>query len=198
MNYIVGLGNPTSDYENTRHNVGRDIVEKFRKKHKFDNWEFDKKKNALITEGKLGRHKVTLVLPETFMNDSGNALKGLITSKKKAQNLLVIYDELDLGIGNQKISFNKSSGGHKGIESIIKKIGTKEFARLRVGISPTTPKGIVKKVSGEDKVKKHVLTKFKPSEEDIMKKTFTKSVKAIEAVIDKGYLISMNEVNSWK
>lgn len=198
MIYLVGLGNPTPQYENTRHNIGRDILEKFRKKNKFDLWEENKKLRALISEGKIGKEKVTLILPETFMNDSGKSLKSLITNKKKAKDTLVIYDDLDLGVGTLKISFNKSSGGHKGVESIIKNIRTKEFPRLRVGIAPVTPSGKVKKVSGEDAVKKHVLTKFKPSEEKSINKVINDSVKALELVIEKGYLIAMNDVNSWR
>ena len=198
MIYIAGLGNPTPDYEDTRHNVGRDIVEKFRKKHKFEEWGEDKKLNALISEGKIGKHKITLILPETFMNDSGKSLKSLITNKKKALNTVVVYDDLDLGVGIAKISFNKNSGGHKGIESVIKHIKTKEFPRLRIGIAPVTPGGKVKKVSGDEKVRKHVLTKFKPSEDKVIKKVFNNSVKALELIVEKGYMNATNEVNSWR
>lgn len=196
MIYIVGLGNPTPEYENTRHNIGRDIVERFRKKNDFDLWEENKKLKALVSEGKIGKHKVMLILPETFMNDSGKSLKSLITNKKKALATVVLYDDLDLGIGKLKISFNKNSGGHKGIESIIRQIKTKEFVRLRVGIAPVTPTGKVKKVSGEDKVKKHVLTKFKPSEDTILKKVKKRGVEAMEKIVTDGYLVASNEVNA--
>lgn len=197
MKIIVGLGNPTDQYEHTRHNVGRDIVEKFRKKHKFDGWEFDKKANALVTEGKIGRTKVLLMLPETYMNDSGSAVAKYVKSKKQAADLCVVYDDLDLGVGTQKLSFNKGSGGHKGIDSTIRKIKTKEFARLRIGIAPVTPTGKVKKVQGEEAVKKHVLTKFKPTEEAAIKKVMTKGVTALEHFVADGYILAANTVNSW-
>src|SRR5690606_12897922 len=107
-------------------------------------------------------------------------------TKKQAVDCLVVYDELDLGVGKLKISFNKSSGGHKGVESIIKNLKTKEFPRLRIGIAPVTPSGKVKKVLGEEAVVKHVLTKFKPSELDELKKVEKNVLKAIEIFIEKG------------
>ena len=195
MKIIIGLGNPTPKYEETRHNIGRDIVEKFRKKHKFEAWEFDKKANALITEGKLGKEKVLLMLPETFMNDSGLSVMKYVKNKKQAKNTIVLHDDLDLGIGVLKVSFNRGSGGQKGVESIIKKIQTKDFGRLRVGIAPVTPKGIVKKVNGEEKVVKHVLGKFSPKEEPVMKKAITRAVQGLELFIEEDAALMMNRVN---
>ncbi|MFT5180110.1 MAG: PTH1 family peptidyl-tRNA hydrolase, partial [Candidatus Paceibacteria bacterium] len=164
MKYIVGLGNPEEKYEGTRHNVGRDIVEAFAKKFKLPLFEENKKINALVTEGKVGKVKVMLILPETYMNKSGNALKKIVTSKKKAGEMIVVYDELDLGVGDIKVSFNKSSGGHRGVESVIKSVGTKEFARLRIGISKKLASGRIKKVIGDEGVQKHVLGKFSPGD----------------------------------
>ena len=204
MEYIVGLGNPEDQYVGTRHNVGREIVEKFAKKHKLF-FEEDQKNNALIAvgkyeyvpEGKKTKKKadVTLILPETYMNKSGNALKKIVTSKKKAQAVTVIYDDLDLGIGTVKMNFNKGSGGHKGVDSVIRALKTKEFNRMRVGISPATPKGKVKKPSGEEKVVKHVLGKFSPKEQDVVKKVMTKGVKGIEMLLEEGRVKATNGFN---
>ena len=142
MSYIiVGLGNPGEEYKNTRHNTGRIILEQIRKKNDCNEWEKDKKTNSLVSKGSIGKEKVLLVEPEGFMNKSGSSLKTLITSVKKANSLIVIYDDLDLPIGTMKISFNKSSGGHRGVESIIKAIKTQEFIRFRIGISPATASG---------------------------------------------------------
>jgi PTH1 family peptidyl-tRNA hydrolase len=196
MKIIVGLGNPTPEYEHTRHNIGRDVVEKFRKKHKFEGWEFDKKSNALVTEGKIGKEKVLLMLPETYMNDSGLSVMKYVKNKKQAQNTMVVHDELDLGVGSLKVSFNKNSGGQKGVESIIKKIKTKEFGRLRFGIAPMTPTGIVKKVRGEDKVKKHVLGKFTAKEEALVKKRMTRALQGLELFIEQNHVVMANRVNS--
>ena len=95
------------------------------------------------------------------MNKSGLAVKPIITSKKKAEALIVIHDDLDLPIGKFKISFNKSSGGHRGVESIIKAIKTEAFTRVRIGISPATPSGKLKKPKGEKDVGDFILGEFK-------------------------------------
>ena len=118
-------------------------------------------------------------------------------AEKQATETLIIHDELDLGVGKIKISFNKNSGGQKGIESIIKSIKTKEFPRLRIGIAPVTPSGKVKKVSGEEAVVKHVLTKFKPTELESLKKVEKNVLQAIEIFIEKGHFLGANEINSW-
>lgn len=195
MYTIVGLGNPGDTYEGTRHNVGRDILLAFRKLHKFPEWTFNKKANALVSEGKIGKQLVTLVLPETFMNNSGKALPPFIKTKKSASQLLMLHDDLDIGVGRCKLSFNKSSGGHKGIDSSIKYIKTQEFYRLRVGIAPVAPTGKIKKVSGEDSVNKHVLSGFKPRELDAMKKMQKHGVKAVELFVEQGYAKAGNEIN---
>ncbi len=150
MSYIiVGLGNPGSEYENTRHNTGRILVTWFGKSLDAE-WKTDKKLNAQIAKVKIKVHRgetsVSLILPDTFMNKSGNFIKplypiGKTSVVKEAEKMVVIYDDLDLPFGTTKISFNKSSGGHKGLESIIKAVKTEKFARIRVGISPTTPSG---------------------------------------------------------
>lgn len=197
MKIIIGLGNPTSEYEHTRHNIGRDIVEKFRKENKFPDWEFNKKANALISDGKIGKEKVMLILPETFMNDSGKSVAYYVKNKKQAVETIVIYDDLDLGTGVMKIAFNKGSGGHKGLESVIKKLKTREFPRLRLGIAPITPSGKVKKIEAGEKVVKHVLGKFKPSEDLTIKKVLKNSTKALEIFVKEGHAKAMNQVNGW-
>ena len=122
---IVGLGNPRSEYEGTRHNTGATLVEHFHDTHSFPEWKTNKKINALISSGEVGKKKVDLILLQTFMNKSGSALKTFITNKKKAEHLIVIYDDLDLPIGTFKIAFSRGSGGHKVVESIVRGIKTK-------------------------------------------------------------------------
>jgi PTH1 family peptidyl-tRNA hydrolase len=199
MKYIVGLGNPENEYVGTRHNVGRDFVLSFAKKNKFNDFEYDKKINAQISEGQIGKgkkaEKVILILPDTYMNKSGNSLKKYITSIKKAKNLLVIQDDLDMGLGSMKIVFNKKSGGHKGIESIARAIKTKEFSRMKIGISPTIPTGKIKKPKGEEKVIKHVLGKFSPKEQPTIKKIEKHALGAIEEFIVGDYLSAQNKFN---
>ena len=193
--YIVGLGNPGEEYKESRHNVGRIILEKFRKKFGFSDWEFDKKSQALTSEGKVGKTKTKLILPDTYMNKSGGSVKKFVTSKKKAQDLIVVYDEIDLPLGTTKIVFNRGSGGHKGIESVIRSLGTKEFTRLRVGISPSTPSGKIKKPKGEQKVIDFVLGKFSKKELETLKKVEKKVVEALECVVTEGRAVTMNKFN---
>ncbi|MEI6494654.1 MAG: aminoacyl-tRNA hydrolase, partial [bacterium] len=156
MTYIiVGLGNPGGEYAHTRHNAGRMAVEYLTDKSNlgdFEEWKADKKLLALKTAGTNGKSKVTCVLPDNYMNNSGKSVGALIKSKKAAEGLVVIHDDLDLPFGKLKMSFGKSSGGHKGVESIIKNIKTKDFVRIRMGISGETAKGKLKKPVGEEKV----------------------------------------------
>ena len=195
MHYIVALGNPGEEYKNTRHNVGRIVLEEFFKKNDFSEWTLNKKLKALSSEGKIGKEKVLLIEPETFMNKSGLSLQPIITSKKKAEMLIVIHDDLDLPIGKFKISFNKSSGGHRGVESVIKAIKTEAFIRVRIGISPATPSGKLKKPKGEKEVGDFILGEFKKSEMETLKKISKKVATALEMIITEGREKAMGEFN---
>lgn len=196
MSYIfVGLGNPGEEYEKTRHNTGRMLLEFFAKEVEAPEWKTDGKLNARVTKVKVGKSPVTLVLPETFMNNSGKSVKPLITTIKGAEKLVVIYDDLDLPFGTNKISFNKSSGGHRGVESIIKALKTEKFARVRVGIAPTSPTGKIRKPQGEDKVMKHILGQFKPEEMLGLKKLSKKVTSALTTFVTSGLEKAMTEFN---
>ena len=192
---FVGLGNPGEVYKETRHNVGFLTLEHFRKKFNFPDWIESAKTVALISKDTLGKHTVTLALPQTFMNKSGSSVKKLVTSKKAAEDLVVVYDDLDLPLGTLKISFGRSSGGHNGVESIIKSIGTKDFVRLRVGVSPATPKGKVKKPKGEQKILDFLMKDFRKPEQEQLKKIFKQTDKALGLLVTEGRAKAMNEVN---
>src|SRR3989338_11324347 len=154
---IVGLGNPGKEYEKTRHNIGRIVLDDFAKSVDFPEFDDSKKYKALISEGKLGNKKVLLLEPETFMNLSGKPVALAVKENNiLVENIVVIYDDLDLGLGDFKISFGRGSGGHKGIESIIKSLKTKDFIRIRVGISPLTITGKIRKPKGLDFIMKNV------------------------------------------
>ena len=185
MFYIVGLGNPGEEYENTRHNTGALSVASFAKKNKLDFFETEK----------FGKAKVHLLLPKTFMNKSGTQLVKLITSKKKAESLVVIYDDLDMPLGKIKISYGSGSGGHKGIESIARSIKTKDFIRIRIGIAPSTPSGKIKKIKTEQKVIDFILNDFRKPELEKLKKVFKKVNEALETIIKDGRAKAMNEFN---
>ena len=194
MRYIVGLGNPGEEYELTRHNSGRMAVLEFIKKEKIDQPEFDKKLKALVAKGEIGKSKFQIILPETFMNKSGDSLKPLALSAKKAENLIVVHDDIDLPLGKVKISFGKNSGGHKGVESVIKAVKTINFTRVRIGISSTSAKGVVKKPSG-DKFLDYIVGKFKPVEMAEIKKAAKKAAEALKVIVSDGTEKAMGEFN---
>lgn len=172
---IVGLGNPGEEYDGTRHNAGTRVLGEFAKRNK--------------------NKQLTLLTPTTFMNKSGDAMGKVVRSKMVAKNLVVIHDDLDLPLGRFKISFARGAGGHRGVESIIRKLKTENFIRLRIGIAPTTPAGKIKKPIGEDKIVKFILGKFTPKEEAGLKKLMPKLLEALEIITTAGLAPAMNKFN---
>ncbi|OGG78006.1 hypothetical protein A3A36_00870 [Candidatus Kaiserbacteria bacterium RIFCSPLOWO2_01_FULL_52_12b] len=183
---IVGLGNPGKEYEKTRHNAGRNAVALVGTQEGFDDFVLNKTAKAQVSKGAIGGENVTLVLPETFVNASGKAVSTFIKTSKAAKNLLVIHDDLDLPLGTIKMVFGRGSGGHKGVESIMRAIKTKDFARIRIGISGEGKHHQAKKISGEEKIIKHVIGKWKPSEEAAVKKVLKKVAEAVRLFATSG------------
>jgi PTH1 family peptidyl-tRNA hydrolase len=189
MIIIVGLGNPGKKYEMTRHNVGFRVVDEFLRKnrdmHYFSDFKFVKKFNSLISEGFFNNEKIILAQPQAFMNLSGETVKSLIKkfspTKLKInataiiRSLWVIHDDIDLPLGKIRIVKNRGAAGHKGVESIIRELGTKNFVRFRIGIKP---KQYHRLVCGT--IEKFVLQKFNKEEEKIVKEVIKKAVEAIE------------------
>ncbi|MDO8510248.1 MAG: aminoacyl-tRNA hydrolase [bacterium] len=192
---IAGLGNPGEEYQDTRHNTGRIMLEAFRKAEKFPEFQFDKKMTALVSRGQLKKEKIILVEPETFMNRSGKSLALLITSAKKAEQFVVIHDDLDLPLGSMKISFNRGSGGHRGLESIIRSIKTRGFTRVRIGISRATPSGKIKKPKGEEGVNDFIIAPFAKAELDTIKKISKKVTEAMRTLILESREKAMSQFN---
>ena len=182
---FVGLGNPGKEYDGTRHNIGRDFLASIASSEGVEKWKEDAKLHSVTAKAELFGKKATLVLPDTYMNNSGHALKSLVTSKKAAETLVVLQDELDMPLGRVKLSFGSSAGGHKGIDSIQRALKTKDFIRIRIGISPATPKGKVKKPDAEA-VTDFVLGKFKASEQEKLKNVRKLVAEAIELLLTKG------------
>jgi len=186
MIVIVGLGNPGKKFEGTRHNVGFLVLDKFGGKNNFPDFKFSKKSNALLSENILNNEKVILVKPQTFMNDSGKTVKSLVSNiKDQVSALVVVHDDIDLPVGKIKIVKERGSAGHKGIESILKNVGTKGIARIRIGIAPQ------KKVEA----RKIVLKKFTKKENMIMNISNDKAVQALSSFIKEGIEKTMNEYN---
>ena len=148
-----------------------------------------------ILEKKLEGQKIKFITPDTFMNNSGKAVAPLIKSKKDLKDLVVIYDDIDLPLGKIKISFNRSSGGHNGLGSVIKHLKTEEFLRIRIGISPATPKGVVKKPKGEKAVLNFLLGVYKKPELETIKKLSKKVAEAVEMIFNESKEKAMSLYN---
>ena len=181
MIFIVGLGNPGEQFNYTRHNAGFMVIDFLAKKNQFPNFKLSKKYHALICE----KDNIVLVKPQTFMNESGKSVKAILKNKHDA-SLLVIHDDIDLMLGNIKFSISGGSGGHKGIDSIIQHIASKDFARLKFGINNST-----EKVKAEE----IVLKKFNSEEKQIIEEMIEKSAQAIDFFIEHGIEKTMNQYN---
>lgn len=180
---IIGLGNPGKKFEGTRHNVGFLILDKFMEKNSFPEFEFSKKSNTLMSENVLDK-KIILVKPQTFMNDSGKAVREILENNP-AENIIVVHDDVDLPVGKIKIVEERGSAGHKGVESIIENIGNKGLIRIRIGIAPQK----------EIKAKQIVLKKFSKEEKEIINNVNNEAVEALDFLIQNGLEKTMNKYN---
>jgi len=175
---IIGLGNPGKDFIKTRHNIGFRIVEYFREKNNFPAWKNVNVLKSKISIDKINENKIILVKPQTFMNNSGQAVIKLLRKfKVLKQNLIVCHDDLDIELGEVKLSQDKKSAGHKGVESIVKLIKTKNFIRIRFG---TKPKHQIKNPQ------KFVLKKFDKEEEKIINILLPKIDQLLLSIIKNG------------
>ncbi|HEY4515078.1 MAG TPA: aminoacyl-tRNA hydrolase [Candidatus Paceibacterota bacterium] len=174
MYTIIGLGNPGAEYVGTRHNTGKMIARR------------------LAESLDIGK-KVRFIESEQFMNNSGPAVAKAMAGKKAFDKLIVIHDDLDLPLGTYKLSFNKGPGGHRGVGSIIKALKTEGFLRFRVGISPTTPSGKLRKPLGEDKVLKFILGQFKKEDISMLKKLSKRIGASILILVERGREVAMSQ-----
>lgn len=188
MKIIVGLGNPDKKYKLTRHNIGRLTLIEWQKTAGFPDFKLKKKYKAQITEASFARKKIMLVLPETSMNLSGKSIKALLVNyKTPATRIWVIHDDIDVDLGKIKIIENRGAAGHKGVQSIINKIRTKDFVRFRIGIKP--------KHLNPEALDNFVLQKFTKKEKEVIKKTVKKTIEAIETALKQGVAKAMNRFN---
>ena len=186
MYIIAGLGNPTLQYEGTRHNVGFDVIDTLADKY---NISVDaRKSSAFIGKGMIEGQKVILVKPQTYMNLSGESIRGLVDYYKidVEHELLVIYDDISLDVGQLRIRKKGSAGGHNGIKNIIANLGTQNFPRIKVGVGEKP-----KKYDLAD----YVLSHFSIAERELMEEGYQKAVKAVEMLLDGEMEAAMNEYN---
>lgn len=188
MILIIGLGNPGKKFQKSRHNIGRLIINYWQETIDFPNFKLQKKFNALISKGIYEKKDVVLILPETFMNLSGKAVKALsVYYKLPTTNVWIIHDDVDILLGQIRIAKNRGSGGHKGVESIVKELKTKNFIRFRIGIQPKNGK--------PENVEKYVLQKFGKAEEKVIEKTVEKTCLAITMVLKENLEKTMTRMN---
>jgi PTH1 family peptidyl-tRNA hydrolase len=184
---IAGLGNPGARYARTRHNIGfmvaTELAERWRA-----HWVKEAKFRARVARVDRAERKVLLCQPETFMNDSGEAVAALTTFYRvERQNLLVILDDADLPFGAVRLRPEGSSGGHHGLESIQQHLGSLEFARLRVGIGRNDP--------ASREITEYVLSQFRKDEAELLGKVLTRACDQIECWLAEGISSAMNRFN---
>jgi PTH1 family peptidyl-tRNA hydrolase len=186
MKLVVGLGNPGSEYQRTRHNVGYRVVDKLASKL---GWGWTERRNrAILASGTIGSEKVVLAKPITFMNLSGLAVAELVRWYKiQPEDLLVIYDELDLPVGKIRLKAKGSAAGHHGLQDIIHHLHTNAFPRLRVGIG--------RPGNGHTKGKDYVLRLPTHDERVLLETGEDRAVEAIQMAITQGIGKTMNLVN---
>jgi peptidyl-tRNA hydrolase, PTH1 family len=181
---IAGLGNPGKKYFRTRHNIGFMVMEEIAEQYKIDIVE--KKEGYRIGRGSIEGHKVLLAEPLLYMNMSGPVLQNIFRkSNARSENLIVVHDDLDMETGKMRIRKSGSSGGHKGVESIIQSIGSRDFVRVKIGI------GRGAGIPAEE----YVLKKFRKDEMGLIQDAIQKASDAIRSVISEGVDKAMNKFN---
>lgn len=189
MFIIVGLGNPTLQYEGTRHNVGFDVIDKIAAEY---NISVDyRKSRAYIGKGIINGQKVILAKPQTYMNLSGESIRGLVDYYKidEEHELIVIYDDINLGVGQLRIREKGSAGGHNGIKNIISCLGTQVFPRIRVGVG--------EKPARYD-LADYVLGHFSKAERELMSEGYDHAVTAVRMILSGRIGDAMSEFNRKK
>lgn len=193
MKLIVGLGNPGREYADSIHNLGFKCVGHFARKH---NIKFDKKKGkARIGTGKVGEIDVVVAKPQTYMNRSGESVSRLVKLFNiNPDNLLVIYDDMDLPLGKIRIREGGSSAGHKGMNSIIQELGRQDFPRLRAGIGHPGDSEDGAEVTGEDVIS-YLLNNLPSEEKTVINNLLPLVSEAILCIITDGITAAMNKYN---
>lgn len=189
MFIIAGLGNPDRQYEGTRHNAGFDVIDRIAEKY---NIAVDVRKHrAYIGKGVIEGRKVILAKPQTYMNLSGESIRSLIDYYKvdEEQELIVIYDDISLDVGQLRIRAKGSAGGHNGIKNIIAHLGTQVFPRIKIGVG--------EKPSKYD-LADYVLGHFSKAERELMDEGYDRAVRAVELIVSDRMDEAMNEYNRKK
>jgi PTH1 family peptidyl-tRNA hydrolase len=185
MYLIAGLGNPGTEYAATRHNIGFDMITYL--SDKYDIPLKSREGKALIGKGVINGYKVILAQPQTYMNLSGESVRALTDYYKISQDeLVIIYDDISLEVGQIRVRPRGSAGGHNGIKNIIAHLGTQEFPRIKIGVGA--------KPEGGDLIK-HVLGRFSKEEDGIVRDVFALADEALCTILAEDVAAAMNRVN---
>lgn len=188
---IVGLGNPGTKYDRTRHNIGFEVIDALAKSYPGVSMAENKRFQGITGEFRTSGERTVLLKPTTYMNKSGQSVRAVLDwYKLEADSVLVIYDDMDLPTGKLRLRLSGGAGGHNGMKSIISHLGTREFPRLRVGIGGT--------VKGEERdraVVSHVLGRFAPEDRKIVDAVIPMAVDAVDLSLHKGFERAMNLYN---
>jgi peptidyl-tRNA hydrolase, PTH1 family len=183
---IVGLGNPGGDYRNTRHNAGFMVTERLGQRWRLE-WRNEKRFAARVAKAEFRGKRVSVCQPQTFMNLSGEAVRAVVDYYRiEFDRFLVIVDDADLPLGTLRLRPSGSSGGHHGLESIEKHLGTREYSRLRVGIG---------RKSGAREISGYVLGRFSSTEADLLDRVLNLASDQTECWLDAGVQTAMNQFN---
>jgi len=183
---IVGLGNPGAEYARTRHNAGFMVLERLAQRWRAG-WEVSRKFNARLAEARVGLQRVVLCQPQTFMNASGECVRSLMDYRSVGpERLLVSADDADLPLGELRLRPKGGTGGHHGLESLAQHLGSKEFARQRLGIG---------RRAGAREITNHVLGRFGPDESEVLEKVLQSAADQAESWLNVGIQKAMNHFN---
>lgn len=198
MHYLVGLGNPGLKYALSRHNVGWIVLDHLCSLVGLPAAIEQKAFSGRVTEGRIGGELVTVLYPDTFMNNSGTAVRKLVPHDA-LKHLIVLYDDIDLPLGEVRVSFGRGSGGHNGVTSIIEKLGSKDFIRVRIGIGKVGfwpwEKGTTKRPAGGGALERYVLGNFTKKELDTIDKASVQILEVVATIVSKGHVVAMNLYN---
>src|SRR3954452_221911 len=183
MKAIVGLGNPGVEYAGTRHNIGFDVVDELARR-----WGVRLRKwKASADLAVVTNRELVLVEPKTFMNESGVAVSAVMAFYKiQPADVLIVVDEVQLPLGKLRLRWSGSAGGHNGLKSVIAHVGT-DFPRLRIGVERGHPESVLRN---------HVLSKFPPSERDVVERAVGRAADAVETFVSDGLQVAMNRFNA--
>ncbi|MDE5966197.1 MAG: aminoacyl-tRNA hydrolase [Lachnospiraceae bacterium] len=185
MKIIVGLGNPTAQYHGTRHNVGFSVISELSEQYNID--MSGRKHKAVFGKGIISGERVILAMPQTYMNLSGESVRELLDYYKVSpEDMIVVYDDINLAVGRLRIRKKGSAGGHNGMKNIIKHLGTEQFPRVRVGVGEKP-----RQMDLAD----YVLSRFDKTELEAIRQGCTDACHAISLILKSGIDEAMNQFN---